>query len=94
MKWLYAQKADPGKRIDSCEKYADMWDARPALLEVASNNGNAQKQLCDELQASRKYMLDIRYVQKIRNPNIYPAKLYIKNNTFFLLKRMVEKSVQ
>ena len=56
MKWLYAQKTDPGKRIESCEKYADMWNARPALLEVASNNGNAQKQLCDELQASRKYI--------------------------------------
>ena len=91
MKWLYAQKTDPGKRIESCEKYADMWNARPALLEVASNNGNAQKQLCDELQASRKYILDIIYVQKIK---IDPTKLYIKNNTFFLLKRVVEKSVQ
>ena len=66
MKWLYAQKTDPGKRIESCEEYADMWNARPALLEVASNNGNAQKQLCDELQASRKYILDIIYVQKIK----------------------------
>ena len=54
MKWLYAQKPDQGKRIASCNQYADMWNARPALLEVASNNGNAQKQLCDGLQASRK----------------------------------------
>ena len=54
MKWLYAQKPDQGKRIESCNQYTDMWNARPALLEVASNNGNAQKQLCDELQASSK----------------------------------------
>ena len=95
MKWLYAQKTDPGKRIESCEEYADMWNARPALLEVASNNGNAQKQLCDELQASRKYILDIIHVNKIKNPNIIdPTQLYMKNNTFFLLKRVVEKSVQ
>ena len=54
MKWLYAQKPDQEKQIASCNQYADMWNARPALLEVASNNGNAQKQLCDGLQASRK----------------------------------------
>jgi len=53
MKWLYAQKPDQEKQIASCNQYADMWNARPALLEVASNNGNAQKQLCDGLQASQ-----------------------------------------
>ena len=62
MQWLYSQKEEAGendKQIESCNQYADMWDARHSLLEVTSNKGNLQKSKCDSLQASRKYINEI-----------------------------------
>ena len=54
MRWLYEQKVEQNVMRESCNQYADMWDARHALLEVGSNNGAVQKQTCDALQASCK----------------------------------------